>query len=295
MSPPVLILVSRPVVGMSDGRTDGDDGFRLADAGAPQLSVFDLGVTRGDGVFETVLVEGGRATDVDAHLARFARSAHQVDLPEPDRTVWRDAVAAAVAAHPPVGSLSVKLVLTRGIEGTGVPTGWVTAREAPDFAALRVEGVRAIVLDRGYRHDAPATSPWLLLGAKTLSYQVNAAALREAARRGAEEVVFTSSDGFVLEAPTSSVLIREGGHISTPSAELGIVPGTTQRRAFEFFRDEGFETEAVRLRTSSLLRADAIWLVSSVRQAVPVTALDGEPLTVDAPLTARLNRFLSGR
>jgi 4-amino-4-deoxychorismate lyase len=253
--------------------------------------VLDLGATRGDGVFETVMVSGGAAPALDAHLDRFAASARLLDLPEPDRAVWRGAFDAAVRAHPPADLLAVKLVLTRGVEGSGRPTGWITAQPGRDFSRERVEGVRVVTLDRGYRHDVATTSPWLLQGAKTLSYAVNTAAIREAKRRGADDVIFTSSDGFVLEAPTASVLLREGDRFSTPSAELGILPGTTQRRAFEFLRRLGFETDSVRLRSSELGRADALWLVSSIRRAVPVVELDGVPKAVDRDLTARLNAF----
>ena len=38
-------------------------------------------------------------------------------------------------------------------------------------------------IDRGFPAYLGRTSPWLLLGAKTLSYAVNMAALREAPRR----------------------------------------------------------------------------------------------------------------
>jgi 4-amino-4-deoxychorismate lyase len=295
VSAPVLILVTRPVTGVTGRRTDGDadgPGFHLADASLPQLSVLDLGVSRGDGVFDSLMVADGRIPDLDAHLARFADSARILDLPKPDSAVWRAAVAAAVDAHPPAPVLAVKLVLTRGIEGRDVPTAWVLAQQARDFTAVRRTGVRVVTLDRGYRHDVAVTSPWLLQGAKSLSYAVNAAAIREAQRRGADEVIFVSSDGFVLEAPTASVLLREGNRFSTPSAELAILPGTTQRRAFEFLRTYGYETDAVRLRASELHRADAIWLVSSIRRAVAVTELDGEPVGVDAALTAQLNEHL---
>ena len=49
--------------------------------------------------------------------------------------------------------------------------------------------------------------PWLLAGAKTLSYAVNMAALRHAERHGAGDVIFVSSDGYVLEGPRSTVVI----------------------------------------------------------------------------------------
>jgi 4-amino-4-deoxychorismate lyase len=259
------------------------------------VNVLDLGVTRGDGIFETMMVSNGHAPAIDAHLARFGSSARMLDLPAPDGEVWRAAVREAIAAHDPVEVLAVKLVLTRGVEGTGVPTAWVHAQPAADFSAARTAGIRVVTLDRGYRHDVAITSPWLLQGAKTLSYAVNSAAIREAAKRGADDVIFVSSDGFVLEAPTASVLLRQDDRISTPPPEVGILPGTTQRRAFEFLRAQGFQTDYVTLRASELRRADAVWLISSIRQAVPVVALDDRALDVDAELTGALNEHLSAR
>jgi len=302
------VLVTRPSI-TPTGTTGADGvvhdsaddsaagtGFVFADPRLPHVSVLDLGVTRGDGIFESVSVIAGTVPAVEAHLDRFAASARALDLPEPDRVVWARAFAAAVAAHPDAGTgvnLAAKLVLTRGIEGDGRPTAWIVVQKARDFTAQRRDGIRVVTLDRGYRHDVARTSPWLLQGAKTLSYALNTAALREAGRRGADDVIFISSDGFVLEAPTASVLLREGDRFCTPSAELGILPGTTQRRAFAFLAAAGFDTDAPRLRASDLVRADALWLLSSVRQAVPVIELDGRPLEVDSGLTRGLNEYLA--
>lgn len=301
MSSPVLVLITRPSIAAELPTPDAsnqDDGFVRADPALPQLSVFDLGATRGDGIFESVSVIDGVAPSIEAHLDRFAASAHALDLPEPDRAVWARAFAAAVAAHPSGGTgtnLAAKLVMTRGVEGSGRPTGWIVVQTARDFSAVRENGIRVVTLDRGYRHDVAATSPWLLQGAKTLSYALNAAALREAGRRGADDVIFISSDGFVLEAPTASVLVREGDRFCTPSTDLGILPGTTQRRALQFFASAGYGTGSPRLRASELARADAVWLLSSVRQAVPVIDLDGRPLDADVALTGRLNAHLATR
>ncbi|MDO9398214.1 MAG: aminotransferase class IV [Herbiconiux sp.] len=297
MFAPVLILVTRPLLGTpSEGSrslpTPSDPGYRPADADEPQLSVRDLGVTRADGVFETVMVSRGTAPALDSHLERLQASAGMLEFPALDPEVWRRAFEAAVTAHPPVALLAVKLVLTRGVEGTGVPTAWALAQPAPDFAELRVTGLRAVTLDRGYRHDVAATAPWLLRGAKTLSYEINAAALREARRRDAEDAIFVSSDGFVLEATTSTVLVRQQGRFTTPASELGVVPGTTVRRAFALLEERGHETSAPRTRAAELDRADGLWLLSSIRRAVPVTRLDGRELPVDPELTAALNEHL---
>lgn len=269
--------------------------MEIADPARPHVSVLDLGVTRGDGIFETIMVTRGEAPAIDAHLARFGSSAALLDLPEPDPTTWREAIALAMSTHPEVEVLAVKLVLTRGIEGADVPTAWALAMPTKDFTSNRETGIRVVALDRGYRHDVAQTSPWLLQGAKTLSYAINSAALREAARRGADDVIFTSSDGFVLEAPTASVLLRHGDRILTPPTEHGILHGTTQRRAFEFFSARGYVTRALPVTRIDLERADAVWLASSIRQAVPVIELDGRPLQHDLELTHALNAHLSLR
>lgn len=311
MAHATLVLVTRPVQEAAahpgadggpqtaiavDGSVRAGDtdprGFAIADAHSPRLRVLDLGATRGDGIFETIGVTGGRVHALDAHLERFAASARQLDLPEPDAGVWRDAIAAAIADHPPVDELSVKLVLTRGIEGADIPTAWIYAEEAPDYRTVRVDGIRVVTLDRGYRHDVAKTSPWLLQGAKTLSYAVNRAALREASRRGADDVVFLSSDGYLLEGPTSTLILRSGNRIRTPRTDLGILAGTTQASAFEFFDSEAFETSYELVPEDELASADAAWLVSSVRQAAPVRAVDGRAMAVDHDLTARLNAHL---
>jgi 4-amino-4-deoxychorismate lyase len=282
-SGPVLFLVS------------ADSGCVRVDPQAPHVSVMDLGVTRGDGIFETISVVGGRPQALEAHLARFARSARLLDLPEPDLDLFRTTVIAAIAEHDDVAELYVKTVMTRGVEGTGVPTAWVYVAEAADFTADRTAGIRVVTLDRGLRHDVGATSPWLLQGAKTLSYAVNRAALREAARRDADDVIFLSSDDYVLEGPTANVVLRFGDRLVTPRTDQAILAGTTQASIFEFASAIGFDTGYELLPAQALTKADALWLVSSVRQAAPVNRLDGVDRVVDAELTARMTEFLLAR
>ncbi|SEI04549.1 4-amino-4-deoxychorismate lyase [Leifsonia sp. CL147] len=295
MTRATLLTITTPS-GMPES---GDPGYVVADFDAPQVRITDLAVTRGDGVFETVAVIHGHPQALEPHLARLAHSAALLDLPVPALDVWREAVRAGVADYQTRNGggdaeLFAKLIYTRGVEGSGFPSGWLFVDQGEDFSLAR-RGIRVVTLDRGYRHDVAATSPWLLAGAKTLSYAINRAAQREAVRRGADDVLFVSSDGFALEGPTSNVVTLTDGVVRTPNTDQGILAGTTQAAVFAFFEQRGLRTEFAALTLEDVVAADALWLVSSVRQAAPVTHLDGREYPVDAALTADLNAYLLAR
>jgi 4-amino-4-deoxychorismate lyase len=270
-------------------------GHRFVPVDAPQLNVMDLAATRGDGVFETISLGGGHAQALDPHLRRFAHSAALLELPPPDLEAWRDAVLEVAAQLGPVDEGFVKIVLTRGVEGQDVPAGWAYGATSPDHTAARTTGIRIVLLDRGYRHDVAQTSPWLLAGAKTLSYAVNRAAFREAARRGADDALFVSSDGYLLEGAVSNLVLRSGKRLMTPRTDLGILEGTTQHDIFTWAETQGFRTSYELLTPQDLASADAAWLVSSVRHAAAVRAVDGVARAVDRELSDRINDHLRAR
>ncbi|MET1042787.1 MAG: aminodeoxychorismate lyase [Microbacteriaceae bacterium] len=291
MATPVLAILNQPSTDAA-AHVPGAPAFALADPDAPQITVLDLGVTRGDGVFETIGVGNGHPQALEAHLRRFAHSAELLDLPAPDPNAWRAAILAVIDALGPVAEASIKTVMTRGIEGDGRPTGWVHGSVSPDYTADRTTGLRVVTLDRGFTHDVQTRSPWLLAGAKSLSYAINRAVLREAARRDADDVIFVSSDGFVLEGPTSTVLARRGSTLITPGTGLGILDGTTQGSIFRFAAEQQLDTAFELLTVRQLAQMDALWLVSSVRHAAPINTLDGSPVLVDTELSRAMNLFL---
>jgi 4-amino-4-deoxychorismate lyase len=292
---PVLVMIDRAAAG-GPPLVAGETGWRVVDPSEHTIHVTDLGVTRGDGIFEGLGVSHGSIQALEPHLARLARSASLLDLPELDLDVIRAACLESARLHEPAPLLLQKLVVTRGVEGgDGSPTAWVRTELMPDHDDERLNGIRVVSLDRGYRHDVAQTSPWLLQGAKTLSYAVNKSVLREAARRGADDVLFVSSDGYALEGPSASLIARLDGAYVTPRTDQGILEGTTQAAAFEVLRSLGHEVAEVLLTMDEVRRADALWLVSSGRLVAPLSSLDGEPVAIDAEVTRQLADALVSR
>lgn len=266
----------------------------IVDPGTPLLHADDLAAVRGDGVFETLLVRDGRACLIESHLQRLIQSAKFLELPEPDLPAWRRAID--VATRQWVSSTgdeaAMRLIYSRGREsGTGPPTAYVAVNPVPDrVAAVRRDGVAAIVLDRGLPAQGIDAMPWLLAGAKTLSYAVNMAVLRHAARQGAGDVVFVSTDGYILEGPRSTVVIATEGEdgrpcLLTPPPWFPILRGTTQQALFEVARSNGYDCDYRALRVADLAAAQGLWLISSMTLAARVHTLDGRRLP-PAPFAA---------
>ncbi|TFV82905.1 aminotransferase class IV [Blastococcus sp. CT_GayMR16] len=270
------------------------DGAAVAVAAdEPVVTAFDQGLGRGDGVFESIAVAGARAPHLDAHLTRMSRSAALLELTDPGEPVWRALLDCVLADWPADVEGVCRLFLTRGL-GEGLPpTALALLAPVPaETVRQRSEGISVVSLGLGVPADFRAQAPWLLGGAKTLSYAVNMAALRHAHAVGADDVVLTSLEGRLLEGPTSTVVWAAGGTLHTPPLETGILPGTTVARLFQRAEDDGWPTASTPGTLEDLHAADAVWLLSGVRLAAVVHTLDGVPRG-DAELTARVRALLA--
>jgi 4-amino-4-deoxychorismate lyase len=283
----------------------------LHDPATPLLFADDLAAVRGDGIFETLLVRDGRPCLLEAHLARLTQSARMTDLPAPDLPRWRAAVAAGVERWIACGGDEgvLRLVYSRGRESGSPPAGaagpatsctaFATIAQLPARVAdARRKGVAALTLARGLPADGAPDMPWLLAGAKTLSYAVNMAALRHAERHGAGDVIFVSSDGYILEGPRSTVVIATESEdgvgsscLYTPPPWYPILRGTTQQALFEVARNKGYDCDYRALRLADLVAAQGVWLVSSITLAARVHTLDGTLLR-QAPLAGEFTELV---
>jgi 4-amino-4-deoxychorismate lyase len=272
-------------------------GRGIVAAEEPVVRADDLGLSRGDGCFESCRVLTDTAGHsvverLDAHLYRLQRSLDSLAIPA-EVAACRGLVELVAAQWSTPGEAVVKLMVTRGVEGTGAPTVVATVRPiGAEALRQRREGVRAITLPRGTDSDSFADAPWLLGGVKALSYALNMAALREAVRRGAEDVVWVARDGTVLEAPTATVVWAQGPRLATtPVGASGILAGTTMAALFDGARSDGHDVTVDTISGDELAAVEGLWLVSAIRGVAEVSELDGTPRPDRGELTRRLNRY----
>ncbi|MCX5167894.1 aminodeoxychorismate lyase [Streptomyces antibioticus] len=259
---------------------------RLQDAESARVSVFDHGLTVGDGIFETVKAVGGRTFALTRHLDRMARSARGLGLPEPDLDEVRHACAAVVEANPvPLGRL--RITYTGGHGPLGSDRG---DRGATLVVALG-ESIR--------RADSTAvvTVPWTrnergaLTGLKTTSYAENVVALARAHEHGATEALFPNTAGLLCEGTGSNVFVVLDGEIHTPPLASGCLAGITRELTVEWTGAK--ETD---LPIDVLEHADEIFLTSTLRDVQAVHRVDTRELPgAPGPVTAKAMRIFEER
>lgn len=251
------------------------DGSLIAAAEAT-VSIFDHGLTVGDGVFETLKAIDGMPFAAQRHLDRLRRSAGGLGLEVPaSDDELRDAIEAVLASHV-LHMARVRITLTGGPaplgsdRGASGPTLIIAA--GPLAAAEASTAVCVVPWPRNERGAAA--------GVKTTSYAENVVALDYAKRRGCTEAVFPTTTGLLCEGTGSNVFAVVGGRLRTPPLSAGCLAGVTRDLVLEV-------TDAVEedIRMEDFLAAEEVFLTSTGRDVQPVHRVDDRHLEVPGPLT----------
>jgi branched-chain amino acid aminotransferase len=235
------------------------------------IPVTDEGLLRGDGVFEVVRLYGGRPFALDRHLARMRRSADGLRL-DADLDRLREEAEALLEAAGPQDAL-LRLVCTRG--GRRIALVEPLPRRASTARVATVAWSPSRVLDT----------------LKTLSYAANMLATRLAKEQGADEALFVTPHGRVLEGTTWSFFWVADGRLLTPPLEDRILHSITRTLVIE----ECDAQERV-CTLDDLVTAGEAFIASTVREVMPITAIDGRELpAAPGPVTERAAAALRAR
>jgi branched-chain amino acid aminotransferase len=248
-------------------------GQGLVPPGEPVIHVNDEAFMRGRGAFESLRVYGGNPFRLDDHLLRLDVSCARLAVELPSRDTVEELVRLALDAAGETEAV-LRVYATPG-HGDGPVALAVVAELPPDLEELRGAGIRAITVE--FR---PAD---LIGGVKSTSYALNMMAVDEARARGAEDAVFVAGDGTVLEATTSNVWWRRGRKLYTPAADGGILAGVTRDVLLELAPVAGYEVVEGAYPVSDLAAADEAFASSSIREVMPIVALDGRPIDEGKP------------
>lgn len=247
------------------------------------ISVFDHGLTVGDGVFETLKVTDQGAFAVTRHLDRLARSCAAMGLPMPDRGLIRQAIDEVVVVNAPVyGALGrLRITVTAG-------AGPLGSERSDEEATLIV----AVAPQRAWPPMATlVTVPWrrnehsAIAMVKSTSYAENVVALRYAHAHDASEGIFCNNQGNVCEGTGSNIFWVKDGQVFTPTLVSGCLAGVTRALVVDWF--DVTECDA---QSAEVHQADEVFITSSTRDVQPVSRWDSQHWPEVGAITASLQR-----
>lgn len=232
------------------------------------IAASDRGLLYGDGLFETIRFEQGRAPLWPRHMARLAQGCARLQLPAPDAALLACEALAEIAGRE---HAVVRITLTRGSGTRGYalpvaaqPTRIVAASPLPQLgAALYRDGI-CLYLCATRLGDQPR-----LAGIKHLNRLEQVLARAEWNDPAIAEGLVCDNHGNVVSATAANLFVVIGGTVVTPGVERCGVAGVMRAELLETVPD----VQVRDLPLAECLAADEVFLSSSVRGILPVRAV----------------------
>lgn len=232
----------------------------------------------GRGLFETMLIAGGRPIEIVAHFGRLAASAREVFGIELPDEVATDAVRAAAGIE--LGRMRIDVTpdgeggLRHSIDATAID------RDAFFPTWERGEALRSVSAEGWSGAHKWSDRSWLE---------------KTEADLGEEVPLLVDAAGNALEAGRANVFAVEDGALVTPPVDGRILPGTARAATLEIAGDLDIVVAERALPLDELRESDEVFLTSSVRGLRPVRWLDGAELRKHGDLVERLAAALRER
>jgi D-alanine transaminase len=240
------------------------------------ISPLDRGFIFGDGVYEVIPFYQGRALRMQEHLRRLQRSLDELDIANPYTSAQWDQHIGQLVKENGGGDLAIYLQVTRGVAKRDfapikglTQTVFMMANPLPTpKREVYEKGISCVSLDdnRWLRCQIKATA---LLGAVMLKGASN--------QEGADEAMLFR-DGYLTESSASNIAAVKNGIILCPPLDNLILPGITYELMIELARKANMPLEIRRVLRKEVETADELWILSSTKEVVPITTLDGKPV-----------------
>ncbi len=248
------------------------------------VHIEDRGYQFADGVYEVCEVARGYIVDLTRHLDRLGRSLSELQMAWPITRRILPIVIGEVVRRNRVTNGLVYMQVTRGVATRDFlfPADTksslvITAKKVdPAANAGRAEsGIKVITV--------PETR-WDRVDIKTVGLLPNVLAKEKARAAGAQEAWFVDTDGNVKEGGSSNAwIVTKAGALVTRPAEHGILRGITRTTLFDVARKLGLTIEERGFSVAEAKTAREAFISSATTIAMPVVAIDGEPIANGHP------------
>lgn len=238
------------------------------DADSAVVSVKDMIVLRGFGVFDFLRTYNRRPFYLEEHIERLKKSAAHIGL-ELQHSVKEicEIVQETIDLNPTLDECNIRIVYSGGISSDGVtPEGngklmvMVTDKHV-NPESWYTDGAKIITTD--VERYIPES--------KSTNYLNAVIELQKAKNVGAIESIYIDRDNRVLEGTTTNIFGIKDGKLITPDKDILI--GITRSVILERAKNE-LEVELREVKRSELAEFDEIFIAASNKEIIPVIQID---------------------
>lgn len=253
------------------------------------ISVFDNSLLYAEGLFETFLAVDDRLIFLNEHLRRLREGSRVINLPLPiSRQVLIEWLRMTAGAHPDHVK-KVRLTVTSGESAryTGVQgKSHVIISASPHQMPQRPFSLHVSAF--GIDQDS------VFRRIKTISYGIHAAALKKARRLNCDDALMINERGNVAEATSANIFWVKRGTVCTPPLSSGCLDGVTRRATLKQASKLGLRVKETNIELADLLKADEIFLSSSLKFVVSVGMImvgNRKYTLAESPVTEKLSAY----
>ncbi len=252
------------------------------------VSVFDRSFLYGDGLFETLRIQGGKPLCWQQHLERLRRGAEFLKLHVPLAPDELRKFLAQLVEQNQMPEAVLRITLSRGVgprgyspQGASEPVLVMSLHPAPSIDLARPPQWR--LLTTSFR--LPGGEP--LAQFKTCNKLAQVLARAEAETAGADEGLLLNTDGEVAEAAGSNLFWVRDEVVETPPLASGVLAGVTRAEVLKICQSLSVPARENHIRPDALREAEGVFLSLSTLGVVEAISLDGQPLG-RSPFTAQI-------
>ena len=248
---------------------------------AARIPVLDRGFIFGDGVYEVVPVYSRHPFRLPEHLRRLQHSLEGIRLANPLADPEWTRLTHDIIARNPGDDQSIYFQITRGAARRAhefprevTPTVFMMSSPLVTPPREQVENGVACVSATDFR--------WLKCDVKSVSLLGNCLLKQIAIDAGVVEVVLFR-DGYLTEASACNVCVVRNGVLLAPPKNHLILPGITYDVVLELAAANRIPLEMREVSEQEVRTAQEIWITSSTKEVLAVTALDGRAVGEGRP------------
>ncbi len=228
-----------------------------------QVAANDRGLSYGDGVFRTMLMQAGKVKNWSLHYAKLVDDCARLVITCPDKSLFESDISCLSASNQ---SGVIKLMVTRGAGLRGyAPQPAVTVTRISMWSAMPQysdniihEGIRARWCQLRLGRQP------LLAGVKHLNRLENVLARAEWQDADILEGLLLDEAGNVICGTMSNIFVIKGRYLYTPDLSACGIAGVSRARVLNGAASMGLMAKVTALSVTDVLAADEVMLTNSV-------------------------------